>query len=217
MPPGTNEEIVLGQRAKLLRPRFTSHNGFSLVEMVVSIAVLLILAAVAMPSLTRAFASYQLNDAAARLAGIIKFTRYEAIRLNKPVDCQIQQSGAGWLVYGDTNRNHLPDPGETQDAITGQNTLLPIGGAIPSPGPIVAALGSSGLPLTTISGANAVVTFDARGAVINAGGATVNFVSVLYLGSGSGADAGFRAVVLLPSGVVQIWTAPAGGVWQQVS
>src|SRR5277367_919562 len=144
MPPGTNEEIVLGQRAKLLRPRFTSHDGFSLVEMVVSIAVLLILAAVAMPSLTRAFASYQLNDAAARLAGIIKFTRYEAIRLNKPVDCQIQQSGAGWLVYGDTNRNHLPDPGETQDAITGQNTLLPIGGAIPSPGPIVAALGSSG-------------------------------------------------------------------------
>jgi prepilin-type N-terminal cleavage/methylation domain-containing protein len=214
MPPGTNEEIVLGQRAKLLRPRFTSHDGFSLVEMVVSIAVLLILAAVAMPSLTRAFASYQLNDAAARLAGIIKFTRYEAIRLNKPVDCQIQQTGAGWLVYGDTNRNHLPDPGETQDAITGQNTLLPLGGAIPSPGPIVTALGSPGLVLVTLSGSNAVLTFDSRGAVITG---SVSNVYVLYLGSVSGADAGYRAVLLLPSGVVQVWTAPAGGVWQQVS
>jgi prepilin-type N-terminal cleavage/methylation domain-containing protein len=204
----------LRKRAKFARVKLVASCGFSMVELVVSIAVLLILAAVAMPSLTRAFASYQLNDAAARLAGILKFTRYEAIRLNKLVDCQIQQSGAGWLVYGDTNRNHQPDPGETQDAITGQNTLLPLGGAIPSPGPIVAALGSSGLVLMTLSGSNAVVTFDARGAVTTGSGSNVY---VLYLGSVSGSDAGYRAVVLLPSGVVHVWTAPAGGVWQQVS
>jgi len=213
MPPGTNEEMALGQRAKFLRPGLTSHEGFSLVEMVVSVAVLLILAAFAMPSLTRAFASYQLNDAAARLAGILKFTRYEAIRLNKLVDCQIQPSGSGWLVYGDTNRNHVPDPGEKQDAITGQITLLPASG-LPDPGPIVAALGSSGLVLTTLSGANGVVTFDARGAVTTANGGNVY---VLYLGNTANATLGYRAVVLLPSGMVHVWTAPAGGVWQQVS
>lgn len=189
-----------------------------MVELVVSVAVLLVLAAIALPSLTRAFAAYQLNDAASRLAGIIKLTRYEGIRLNKLVNCEIQQSGAGWLVYADTNRNGHADPGETQDAITGQTTLLPLGGGIPSPGPIVAALGSSGLVLTTLSGVDSVVTFDSRGAVTTATGvANLNLVYVLYLGNGANTDAGYRAVVLLPSGMVHVWTASSGGTWQQVS
>jgi type IV fimbrial biogenesis protein FimT len=189
-----------------------------MVELVVSVAVLLVLAAVSLPSLTRAFASYQLSDAAALLAGTLKYTRYEAIRMNKPVDCQIQQSGGGWLVYADTNRNQIPDPGETQDAMTPQVTLIPAGGGVPDPSPIAAALGTSGLALTTISGANAVVTFDARGAVTTVGGTSLsNIVYVLYLGNATGSDLGYRAVVLLPSGMVHVWTASSGGAWQQVS
>jgi hypothetical protein len=43
-------------------------------------------------------------------------------------------------------------------------------------------------------------------------------VYVFYVG-GEGAnpgDFGYRAVILLPSGATQIWTAPAGGPWQRV-
>jgi prepilin-type N-terminal cleavage/methylation domain-containing protein len=210
--PEIYEEIVLRQRATFSRGYLTNR-GFSMVEMVVSVAVLLVLAAISLPSLTRAFASYQLSDAAARLAGTLKYTRYEAIRLNKPVDGQIQQTAAGWLVYADINRNQVPDLGETQDAITGQVTLLPASG-LPDPAPIVAALGSSGLALTTISGANAVVTFDQRGAVTSGGGSNVY---ALYLGRGANSDSGYRAVVLLPSGMVHVWAAPSGGVWRQVN
>jgi type IV fimbrial biogenesis protein FimT len=204
----------LEKRAKSAPVELATNRGFSLVELVVSVAVLLVLAAVAMPALTRAFAAYQLNDAAARLAGILKFTRYEAIRLNKLVDCEVQQSAGNWVVYADVNRNHQLDTGETADAITGQNTLLPAGGAIPGPGPIATALGSSGLTLTSISGSNAVITFDARGSVTTGSSAVVY---VLYLGNAVGSDAGYRAIVLLPSGMVHVWTAPAGGVWQQIS
>jgi type IV fimbrial biogenesis protein FimT len=186
--------------------------GFSIVELVVSIAVLLVLAAISVPSLSRAFARYQMNDAASRLAGTLKLARFDAIRLNKPVGCQIQQTASGWVVYSDVNNNQQPDPGETQDVLTGQITLVP-GGSVPDPSPIAAPLGGSGYPLTPISGANAVVTFDTRGAVTSGNNSTVY---VLYLANPGNPDAGFRAVVVQPSGMVNIWTAPGGGPWTQV-
>lgn len=193
-------------------PAYAVDAGFSVVELVVSVAVLLILAAISVPSLSRAFARYQMNDAASRLAGILKLTRFEAIRLNKLVDCQIQQTPSGWVVYSDVNRNQVPDPGEMQDVLTGQITLVP-SASVPDPSPIAAPLGGSGYPLTPISGANAVVTFDARGAVTSGNNSTVY---VLYLTNPGNVDAGFRAVVLQPSGTVNIWTAPTGGPWTQL-
>jgi type II secretory pathway pseudopilin PulG len=181
------------------------------VELVVSVAVLLILAAISVPSLSRAFARYQMNDAASRLAGTIKLARFEAIRQNKLVDCQIQQTASGWAVYADVNRNQQPDPGETEDVLSGQITLVPAA-SVPDPSPIAAPLGGSGYPLTPISGANAFVTFDQRGAVRSGNNSTVY---VLYLANPGNADAGFRAVVLQPSGMVNIWMAPVGGPWTQ--
>jgi hypothetical protein len=41
-------------------------------------------------------------------------------------------------------------------------------------------------------------------------------VFVFYVGSNVNADFGFRAVVLLPSGSIQIWSAPNGGTWHQI-
>jgi type II secretory pathway pseudopilin PulG len=186
--------------------------GFSVVELVVSLAVLLILAAISVPSLSRAFARYQMNDAASRLAGTMKLARFEAIRQNKLVDCQIQQTASGWVVYADVNRNQQPDPGETEDVLSGQITLVSAA-TVPDPSPIAAPLGGSGYPLTPISGANAFVTFDPRGAVQSGNNSTVY---VWYLANPGNSDAGFRAVVLQPSGMVNIWTAPVGGPWTQV-
>ena len=184
-------------------------SGFSVVELVVSVAVLLILAAISVPSLSRAFARYQMNDAASRLAGTIKLARFEAIRQNKLVDCQIQQTASGWIAYADVNHNQQPDPGETQDVLSGQITLVS-SATVPDSSPIAAPLGGSGYPLTPISGANTFVTFDPRGAA-----APGNAVYVLYLANPGNADAGFRAVVVQPSGMVNIWTAPVGGPWTQ--
>jgi type IV fimbrial biogenesis protein FimT len=193
-------------------PDCAASAGFSLVELVVSVAVLLVLAAISVPSLSRAFARYQMNDAASRLAGTIKLARFEAIRQNRLVDCQIQQTASGWAVYADVNRNQQLDPGETEDVLSGQITLVSAA-TVPDPSPIAAPLGGSGYPLTPISGANALVTFDPRGAVQSGNNSTVY---VLYLANPGNVDAGFRAVVLQPSGMVNIWTAPVGGPWTQV-
>src|SRR5262249_27857460 len=68
--------------------------GFSMVELAVSLTVVLILTAIAIPSLLRSFRTYQLNDAAARLADMLKFTRFEAVRKNTQVSFYVvQQTG----------------------------------------------------------------------------------------------------------------------------
>lgn len=194
--------------------RRTAVAGFSMLELVMSICVMLILTALAIPSLTRSLRSYQLNSAAASVSDMLKFTRFEAVRRNTQINFLMQANGPGWLVGTDSNNNGVLDPKEKQQMIAGYPTLLPAGTA-PAPTAIKAALG--GAALTTLSGANGTVTFDARGAVRQAinGPLAVN-PYVFYVGNANDPDSGYRAVILLPSGSTQTWTAPSGGPWRQV-
>jgi len=186
-----------------------------MVEMAVSLTVLLILSAIAIPTLMRSFRTYQLNDAAARLSDMLKFTRFEAVRRNTQINFLMQTSGTGWLVGTDSNRNGNIDATDKQQLIAGFATLLSSGVA-PSPNAITTAL--QGAALTTLSGSAGSVTFDARGAIRNGIGGTISSTTyVFYIGSAANPEFGFRAVILLPSGSTQIWTAPNGGAWQQIS
>lgn len=206
------EEALLGRRIKFPVWSVAPSRGFSLTEMVVTVAVMLVLAAIAIPSLTRVFAIYQLNDCASRVAGILKFTRYEAIRVNKQVSARTMATGANWTVFADTNGNGIADPTETQDVVIPPLGLVPAAG-LPDPSPIANSLGNAGLVLTVLSGVNASVAFDSRGAVLSGNGTNVY---VLYVGNLADSTVGYRAVVLLPSGMVQIWSSSTG-TWQQVS
>jgi len=64
--------------------------------------------------------------------------------------------------------------------------------------------------LTSVPLPTGAVAFDHRGALTPAA------VNVLYIGNVAFPDLGYRAVVLLPSGSVQIWTS-ASGNWQQTN
>lgn len=213
-----NEETILGRSATLSGTHRSRNRGFSMVELAVSMTVLLILTAMAIPSLMRSFRTYQLNDAAGRVSDQLKFTRFEAIRQNKQISFLMQKPGSSWIVGTDANGNASIDPGERQYVMAGFATLLPAGGSPgpPSPGAIATALGVAVAALKTLSGGPGTVTFDARGA-IRVGGSVSTSVFVFYVGSDADPEFGYRAVVLLPSGSVQIWTTPAGGVWQRSS
>lgn len=185
-----------------------------MVELVVSISVMLVLTAMAIPSLVRSLHAYQLNSGAASVSDMLKFTRFEAVRRNTELNFLMQANGPGWLVGTDSNNNGTLDPTEKQQSIAGYPTLLPSGVA-PSPTAIRAALGVA--TLRTLSGANGTVTFDARGAIRQGiGGAVSTSAYIFYVGNLTNTDSGYRAVVLLPSGSTQIWTAGAGGPWRQV-
>ena len=189
-----------------------------MVELVVSILVMVVLTAVAIPSLMRSLRAYQLNQAAGQVSDMLKFTRFEAVRRNTQINFQVTRNGATWIVWTDSffAGNAGPvDPRDKQQTIAGFPSLLPTGTA-PPPNAIRAALG--GAALTTLSGANNTVTFDARGAIRNGlGGQVSNFIYVFYVGNANDPDSGYRAVILLPSGSTQVWSAPAVGPWQQVA
>lgn len=202
---------VTGRSQARLR-LFGRSRGFSLLEMVVSLAVLLILSAIAVPTLMRAYRSYLLSDATSRVAGIMKFTRFEAIRKNTVIGFQVQQSGNNWIVWTDTNANGVPDSSEVQVVLTGTVTFLSSG--VPGNGQIATALGGAAPALSVVSGSNQNISFDGRGAVKFSGSQAVY---VFYLGNANIPDMGARAVVLLPSGIVQTWTVKDSSTWARLS
>src|SRR5215472_12502780 len=113
----------------------------------------------------------------------------------------------GWL--GDSNRNGTQDPTEAM-------VLLTIGGNLVDPASVpntaglisLAAVGTAG---TTPQGpGGGTIAFDARGAV-----SPLN-VNMFYLANGSAPEVGFRAVLLMPTGSLQIWSADTSGNWAAV-
>jgi type II secretory pathway pseudopilin PulG len=187
--------------------------GFSTLEMVVTLTVILLLAAIVSPLLMRSLRVYQLNDSATRLADMLKLTRFEAIRNNTKVSCVFQQTGATWTVWKDSVGNGTLDPVEVRLLLGGYADLLP-GAAVPDPAAIAATVGGTA-GLSAVSGANGSVRFDSRGAVDYGGGAWV--AKVFYIGNAIDATPGYRAVLVLPAGTTQIWAASATGDWRRKS
>ena len=185
--------------------------GLSTLELVVSVCVGLIISAIAIPSITKAIRVYQLNDAASQVAGIVKLTRFEAIRRNTPVSCLISQTTPNGPanVWSDSNGDNTEQATEKQILLASFATLM-AAGSVPSASALAAAVGVS--TISALNPSSDSVKFDQRGAVTPSG------VYAIYVGNNSGTDGGFRAVVILPAGSVQVWTYAGGAtVWQQMN
>ena len=175
--------------------------GYSIVELLVVLGIFGILSGIAVPSLARTYRNYQMDDAASQVAGIVKFTRYEAIRRNTNMTSRNTQAVAlgPASVWTDTApaTTTIP-PTAKQIALTTTATLVPD----PNAAGLAAKVGVTAL--TVISPSNDNVTFDSRGATTS-----FNVVNVYYVGN---AAYGYRAVVVMPNGAVQVWSY-ATGTW----
>lgn len=189
-----------------------SQRGFSLVELGVSVALLIILSAMAIPTLTRAYYSYVLSDAASQFSGMMKFTRFEAIRRNTRISCRVQQTAGTWTAWADTDKDGNPSAAEAKLILAGLVSVVPAP-ASPSTAPIVAAIGAASPAITVQSAGNTFITYDGRGGVDFGGNPPA--VYVYFLGNTGITDFGSRAIVLLPSGSVQVWSS-ATGAWTRV-
>jgi Tfp pilus assembly protein FimT len=180
--------------------------GYSIVELLVSIGIIMTLSAFAVPSLLRSYRSYLMDDAASQVAAQLKFTRYEAIRRNNTTNClnNTQNNYLTMFTQDPKALNNNVNASEKQIVFSGPATLVD-SAAVSSSGALAAIVNAG--TLTTISPTNGTLTFDGRGAKTTAG------VSVYWVGS---ANYGWRAVTVMPSGSVQVWSY-ATGTWQQLS
>lgn len=198
-----------------MKKRTNSGRGVSLIETLIVMAIVSVMLAIATPSFLQAYRGYQLDNAAAQVAGVLKNTRFQAIRLNAqvPINCVILAAAGQTSIWSDSN---IPVNDGTWQAsepgiILSGNVNLLAAGVVPNTAGLAALIG---VPVLTATPLNGIADkFDGRGAANPAAPG----VYVLYIGNTTIPAVGYRAVVLMPSGSVQIWSADSAGGWRQPS
>jgi type IV fimbrial biogenesis protein FimT len=108
-------------RAQFMRSAMTAPRGFTLIELMVTVAVLAIIIALATPSFTSVINSNRLSSHANELVASLQLARMEAVRRNvRAVVCRSENgstcaTGApwnGWITFVDTNRNGTAEAAE---------------------------------------------------------------------------------------------------------
>jgi prepilin-type N-terminal cleavage/methylation domain-containing protein len=206
------------KRALLTRTR--AARGFTLAELVIVLAIMMVASAIAIPQVMSVLRTYQLNSAAGQVADAIKFTRFEAIRKNTGMTClAVSASGTSYTyaIGTDSNANGTLDSTERQYRLSTDVTFLTTSN-VPTSSSLASALGVSAFTVLSANSSTQKIAFDSRGAInfgSSTGGATT--VYVFYVGQGTAATGDYRAVVVMPSGVTQIWAGGATQGWTQLS
>jgi prepilin-type N-terminal cleavage/methylation domain-containing protein len=178
--------------------------GFSLFELMTGLAIILILGAIALPTLTTTIASYRLGSTTEQLANLMELTRYSAIKRNTTVNVLTTFQGNNTVFYADLNGNGVLDPGEPM-------VVLPNDMIIANGQSTVPPASTTGLP--SIQDFASQISFDYRGTVTT-GGSLATSAFFLAIGLASQPRYGFRAVTVTPMGQSKAWTASANGQWK---
>lgn len=185
-------------------------NGFSLIEVVIVLAVALTLIAAALPAFLNSINSYRLSNTAQGLASLIDLDRFVAVESNNPVTLrQVTQSGNAFL-YIDKNNSSAMDAPEQRVFLPKDMLVMQPGSGIPGP----AATGFQYPTATVFASATSTVTFDARGTMNSCAGAAT--VCMIIVGAPSSPQLGYRAITINPMGQIKTWTWSAkvnGGTW----
>lgn len=171
-----------------------AQRGFSLIEIVVVMAIMLAVAAVALPNFTTFTSTYKLRSALQQTSGVLQQLRMEAVRKNATLNLSTATSSARTVLYADLDGNTTWQSNEP-------SAMFPANVSVTSTGhPGDATTGLSYTPETT---AGALPRFNARG-LPTYGNNTVGFVMyVKNLNTLGGATWG--AITITPAGRVRTW------------
>jgi prepilin-type N-terminal cleavage/methylation domain-containing protein len=188
--------------------------GFTLLELIIVLAVTVILGAIAVPKMMATFNDIRLRYVATNLSGLLQSARIQSVRRNSFFSIQPGVQAGGPIYYIDRPGTAYV-PGDTMVSIDPAVTItLGPGTAAPNSGPFLASLNF------VVDPAADPPSFNARGlpcvgtpaaCPLIAGQGFVMFMS-RAVGSG---NTPWLAVVVNPSGHIQIWSSDRAGNWVQ--
>jgi prepilin-type N-terminal cleavage/methylation domain-containing protein len=180
--------------------------GYSLVEMMVTLAIGLILVSVALPTMIGAIQSYRLSSTSQQVANLIELTRYTAIRRNAVMTMQMAVNNGRTIFYVDLNGNGLPDANEPI-------VILPTDMQLANNQPLTPGPASFGFAPT--QNFTTQISFDYRGTVnYPVGGQAAAYF--LALGFVNQAQFGCRAITVTPMGATKVWKTVGNGTWTRM-
>ena len=175
-------------------------------ELLVVLFLISATSVIALPNFIRMWRASQLNNGTTQVADMLKLSRFQAIRRNTAISCRISGSSTSTQIWADTNGNSTADASESLTVLSGSVNLVSAG-SVPGTTALATAIGTN-VVLVPVSPTAGSYTFDSRGALTPAA------VYVSYLTNSTVASLGYRAVVVLPSGSMQIWTSDTSGNWR---
>jgi len=190
--------------------------GFSLIELIIAVAVILILAAFAVPHLMSTVNDIGLRYAASDFSGLVQSARIQAVRKNTSYTILQGALPSGQQAfYLDLPKAGVYTAGDPMLPISPKIAVWPgIGSGAPNEGAFIA-----GLNFAVNPGVNPP-SFNARGlpcvAAFNACPQTPGQGFVLFMSKAAVmGNVPWAAVVINPSGHIQLWTSDANGNWIQ--
>jgi prepilin-type N-terminal cleavage/methylation domain-containing protein len=178
-------------------------SGFSLIELVIVVAIILIVSAIAVPAFVRMTNSSELTTTTRGVSDLIQRARSEAVKQNTKVSCHFDLGAAPPVVWVDVNRSGVRAANDPQAYYPGPVRFAASGGWIPGPA-------SMNFPSTTPVAAGGVITFDSRGAVDFTAVGGVPTAWVLYLNFSGDPSYGAKGISVEPLGRSKIWSATSG-------
>lgn len=190
--------------------------GFSLIEMMLVVAVIMILSAITVPRFMVVISDISLRYAAGDFSGLLQSARIQAVRKNTFYSVVAGTLPAGTPVY-------FIDINKTGNYANGE-PILPLNTSVTfHPGPGSGAPGETAFLTSlsfTVDTSGAAPSFNARGLPCVAAAGTCPMVSgkgfVVFLSKAAVmGNIPWAAVVVNPSGHIQLWTANSNGNWVQ--
>jgi type IV fimbrial biogenesis protein FimT len=207
-------KIVKNSAYRLTSSR--SSRGFSLLELVVALAVAMILIAISIPSILSSYNQYRLGVQASLIANQLDLLRMTAVRKNTTITLysNILTSGcttpnSNVVLYIDIDKGGACDSKDPQLMLPADMQIS--NGTTPPTGmPNSTSMGTA--YTTTLALPAAGISFLSNGTISGAAGPY--FIVIGYAAS---TKYGFRAVTVTPMGEIKVWTATPSGSWSVTS
>jgi|SRR5579859_4424269 len=186
--------------------------GFSLLELVIVVAIMLVLAVISIPRVLKMISDLNLRYEVTNLNGLLQSARMQAIRKNDYYTVQSTSLPSGGFGYYVHLHGATYTSGDPVLPIGSQMTIhIGTGSGAPNESTFL-----SNLSFTVNSGSEPP-SFNARGlpcfaSVTNCPQANTGFVFFLTNRVITG-DYSWGAVAISPSGRMQIWTCDGNGYW----